>query len=155
MARITEWSAKRAGKKDGRTGYPPPDFNGHDGKYSDFEKRVAEAAAGDINNAVEEWRRKEGETLKELRTMVPELKTSFQRFENTLKTHRQQFGKDVAPEPPRRYGKTAILILFLLFIFEGGVNIFTFRFLREPGLTTVITRLQLRLSPGKIRIRCH
>lgn len=143
MARITKCSAKRAGKKDARRVYPPPYFNGQDGRYSDFEKRVAEVAAGEIGNAVEEWRRKEVETLKELNTMVPELEISFRRFKDTLNTHRQQFGQDVAPEPPRRYGKTAILILFLLFIFEGGVNIFTFRFLREPGLTTVIIGLAL------------
>jgi len=140
---ITAWSAKRAGKRDGRKGYPPPDFDGQDGRYSDFEKQVASVAAGEINKAVEGWRREEAETLMELRTLVPTLRVSLERFKETLGRHKQEFGQDVAPEPPHRYGRAAIVILVLLFLFEGGVNIFTFRFLREPGITTVVIGLAL------------
>ncbi len=144
MARITEWNAKKAGKKDGKNDYPPPNYDGQNGKYSEFEHEVAAVAAEEIDNAVKEWKRRETETLKELETLVPELRTSFQRFNNILETCKKQFGEDVAPEPPRRYGK-AIFILLLLLIFEGGVNILTFHFLREPGLTTIIIGLALTL----------
>jgi len=49
----------------------------------------------------------------------------------------------VTTEPPRQLGKWALLLLALLFLFEGAVNIYTFRFLREPGITTVVIGLAL------------
>ncbi|MCS6805506.1 MAG: hypothetical protein RMM98_16010 [Acidobacteriota bacterium] len=143
MARITERSAREAGAEDARRNYPPSDFDGQDGRISDFEKQVATVTKKEIADAVEKWRQRENEVLKELRTMVPELQASLHRFEDTLETHRRQFSRDVAPEPPHRYGKVAIAVLVLLFLFEGGVNIFTFRFLREPGITTVVIGLAL------------
>lgn len=144
MARkLTSCDAKRAGKMDGRKGYPPESFDGNEGKYSEFEKLAASVAEAQASKAAEKWRREEAETLKELNTVVPELETSFYRFRDILASHRQQFDHDVAPEPRHRYGVFAILVLFFLFIFEGGVNVFTFRFLREPGATTVIIGMAL------------
>jgi|GEM_PF-3367283 len=140
---ITAWSAKRAGKKDGRRNYPPSNWDGTDGRYSEFEKGISVVAAGEISAVVKKWRNKETETLKELRTLVPELDTSLKRFQQQLETHRRHFGSDTAPEPPHRYGKASLILIALLFIFEGGVNIYTFRFLREPGITTVIIGLAL------------
>jgi hypothetical protein len=140
---ITEWKAKRAGKKDGRRGYPPPEFDGSNGRYSDFEKRLVAVAEGQISGVIGRWRSKEREILKELETLVPELRVSFQRFQEQLKLYRQRFGRDVAPEPPHRHGVALLILLFLLFLFEGAVNIYTFRFLREPGITTVFLGLAL------------
>lgn len=144
MARkLRSCDAKRAGKIDGRRGYPPESFDGKGGKYSEFEKLVASTAEAQASKATEKWRREEAKTLKELNTVVPELETSYYRFRDTLASHRQQFGNDVAPEPRHRYGVLAILVLAFLFLFEGGVNVFTFRFLREPGVTTVIIGMAL------------
>jgi hypothetical protein len=140
---IREWDAKKAGKKDGRKGHPPPEFDGSNGRYSDFEKQVSDVAERDISRVVGRWRSEETQVLKELKTLVPELHVSFRRFQNQLEVHRQRFGRDVAPEPPHRYGKAFLILLVLLFLFEGGVNIWTFRFLREPGTTTVFIGLAL------------
>jgi len=137
MRYITLWTARKEGRRDGRQGYPPQYYDGKEGRLSEFEKGVSITASAEINTAVEEWRRKENEILKELRTMVSEFKASIRRFNDALEAHRKRFGKDVAPEPRRRFGKGAIVLLVLLLIFEAGVNIFTFRFLREPGGTTV------------------
>lgn len=143
MARITERNARKAGQEDAGRNYPPNDFDGQGGRISDFEKQVATATEKEIADTVEKWRQGETEVLKELRTMVPELQASLRRFKDSLESHRRRFERDIAPEPPHRYGKLAIAVLVLLFLFEAGVNIFTFRFLREPGITTVVIGLAL------------
>ncbi len=140
---IAEWKAKREGEKDGRRNYPPPDWDGTDGRYSEFEKGISAVAAGEISDVVRKWRNKEAETLRELETLVPELEVSFRRFQQQLDTHRRRFEPDTAPEPPHRYRKALLVLLVLLFLFEGAVNIYTFRFLREPGITTVAIGLAL------------
>jgi len=140
---ITRHAAKRAGKKDGRKGYPGKDFDGVQGRYSDFEKRLSQVASGDVNAAVGSWRDKERKLLKEVRSLVREMDLSLRRFRETLSDHRQKLDARAMPEPPYRYGKGAIVLLFFLFLFEGAVNVYTFRFLREPGITTVVIGLAL------------
>jgi hypothetical protein len=96
---IREWDAKKAGKKDGRKGHPPPEFDGSNGRYSDFEKQVSDVAERDISRVVGRWRSEETQVLKELKTLVPELHVSFRRFQNQLEVHNK--GLDGMSPPSR------------------------------------------------------
>lgn len=142
---ITVCTAKKAGRKDGRALHPPIEYNGSRGQISDFEKRLSAVAEEWINKFIGEWQKLQNAVLMEIKTLGPELKGALKNLEAEISAHRLRFDEGVRPEPRHRYSKSSYLLLFLLFLVEGGINIYTFRFLREPGITTVVIGLAVAL----------
>lgn len=135
---ITINDAQEAGTKDGRMGFPPPDYDGTPGKVSEFEKELAAVGSRQVDECVTAWQEKANNVLKEIKTIVPSLLIAIQELDRSLKQHSARFGGDARPEAKHKSTLLIILGLAVLLLIEAAVNANAFRTLRETNLITYI-----------------
>lgn len=145
---ITIQVARETGTKDGRMGYPPPDYDGSSGQISEFEKDLSNVASRQIDELVTAWQTSTNRALLEIKNLVPDLLMAVQECRLSLKQHQQMYGGDARPETKHKSTKWMIAGLAFLFVVEIAVNASTFRILREANVFTYILGIGLSvLSP--------
>lgn len=135
---ITIKDAQEAGTRDGRAGFPPPEYDGSLGNVSDFEKQLAAVASRQVDELVKEWQDRTNAILIQIKSIVPSLLIAIQELDRSLKQHAARFGGDARPEAKHKSTKMILLGLAILLLIEGAVNANAFRTLRETNLITYI-----------------
>ncbi|MCX7861365.1 MAG: hypothetical protein N2449_00010 [Bacteroidales bacterium] len=139
--------AKRYGIKDGNRRYPPSDFDGLDGKYSNYEKQLVQDATKEINNTVKTWKDEEEKNITQIKTLLPDLSISINKLKLELENTRNKYGQYVQVEQIKKFKFFSFLVFLFVFLLLGEifVNIYSFKFLREPGITTIALGIVLTI----------
>ncbi|MCX7955478.1 MAG: hypothetical protein N3A01_09880 [Bacteroidales bacterium] len=137
--RITDETVARSkGRRDGEIKIPPVDWAGGIGQISEFEKKLCTKANSQIAKLYSMWKNKESDILKKMDSSLNTLQTyliTFQKLKNS------RANVIIEPEVKLSWFEWMLWIFFVLC--EIGFNIYSFKFLREPLLTTILLGLML------------